>query len=483
MKPNLILFNPDQMRADSLSHLGNRAIDTKNMDALAADGVSFSNAFCQNPVCTPSRCSFVSGWYPHVRGHRSMHYMMQPDEPVIFRRLMQEGYHVWWGGKNDIVSADKNILDYCHEKPEPDFLKKNLEQDPDWMGSWRGQLGGKGFYSFHAGVMPDQHDIGFLRHDEYFIEKAIEQIKNRKKDQPFCLFLPLLFPHPPYAVEKRYADRVKVEKIETPVVLEDLSGKAKMLSKIRKNQNLQDWNPEEFIQLKRTYLGMVVKVDEMLGRLMDALKEEGIYDDTALFVFSDHGDYTGDYGLVEKNQNTFEDALTNVPMIVKPPKGFAVKHGVRKDFVELLDLPTTIAEMAGFDLDYQQFGTSMMPLVAGEAGERDFAVSEGGRLPGEEQCMEKGHQPLSLYWPRLSAQEEEDGAHGKAIMIRAVRYKYVYRAQERDEFYDLELDPKEKDNRIEDPALTDEIQILKDKLLDFLVRTGDYVPPKREKRK
>ena len=133
--------------------------------------------------------------------------------------------------------------------------------------------------------------------------KAIEQIKNRKKDQPFCLFLPLLFPHPPYAVEKRYADRVRVENIEPPVVLEDLSGKAKMLSKIRKNQNLQRLeSTEEFIQLKRTYLGMVVKVDEMLGKLMDTLKEEGIYDDTALFVFSDHGDYTGDYGLVEKNQ-------------------------------------------------------------------------------------------------------------------------------------------------------------------------------------
>ena len=102
-----------------------------------------------------------------------MHYMMQPDEPVIFRRLMKEGYHVWWGGKNDIVSADKNILDYCHEKPEPEFLKKNLEQDPDWMGSWRGKIAGtSNFYSFHAGVMPDEHEIGFLQHDEYYIEQG-----------------------------------------------------------------------------------------------------------------------------------------------------------------------------------------------------------------------------------------------------------------------------------------------------------------------
>ena len=170
-------------------------------------------------------------------------------------------------------------------------------------------------------------------------------------------------------------------------------------------------------------------------------------------------------------------------MIVKPPKNFAVKHGVRKDFVELLDLPSTIAELAGFDLGYKQFGYSMMPLIAGKPGERDFAVSEGGRLPGEEQCMEKGHHPPSLYWPRLSAQEDEDGAHGKAIMLRGERYKYVYRAEERDEFYDLERDPKEMDNRIEDPNLKPMVQLFRDRLLDFLVRTGDYVPPKREKRK
>ncbi|BES64031.1 sulfatase-like hydrolase/transferase [Gottschalkiaceae bacterium SANA] len=483
MKPNLILFNPDQMRADSLSHLGNEAIETTAMDALAEDGISFSRAFCQNPVCTPSRCSFVSGWYPHVRGHRSMHYMMQPDEPVIFRRLMKEGYHVWWGGKNDIVAADKNILDYCHEKPEPDFLKHNLEQDPDWMATWRGRPDSSAYYSFHAGVVTNEHEINFLKHDEYYIEKAIEQIKNRKPDQPFCLFLPLLFPHPPYAVEQRFLDQVDETNIKLPVVLKDLSGKAKMLKKIRDNQRLSGWETADYLAVKKTYLGMVKKVDTMLGQLVEVLREEEIYDDTALFVFSDHGDYMGDYGILEKNQNTFEDALTHVPMIVKPPKGVDCRVGIRSDFVELLDLPATIADMVGFDLGYQQFGHSMLPMIAGEKGERDFVVAEGGRLYGEEQCMEKGHQPSSLYWPRLHAQEEEDGAHGKAIMIRGERYKYVYRAAEPDELYDLKSDPKEMVNRIDDLTLESILHIFQDRLLTFLVNTGDYVPPKREKRK
>lgn len=71
-RPNIIIFNPDQMRADALHHMGNPASITPNFDSLLADGVSFENAYCQNPVCSPSRCSFMSGWYPHVRGHRTM---------------------------------------------------------------------------------------------------------------------------------------------------------------------------------------------------------------------------------------------------------------------------------------------------------------------------------------------------------------------------------------------------------------------------
>ncbi|MFW6278903.1 MAG: sulfatase-like hydrolase/transferase, partial [Bacillota bacterium] len=107
-KPNIIIFNPDQFRSDALGHLGNEASHTPNLDKLVEnDAVSFNNAFCQNPVCTPSRCSFMSGWYPHVRGHRTMYHMMKDDEPVLLRRLKEAGYYVWWGGKNDLIPGQK----------------------------------------------------------------------------------------------------------------------------------------------------------------------------------------------------------------------------------------------------------------------------------------------------------------------------------------------------------------------------------------
>jgi len=83
-QPNIIIFNPDQWRGDVVGHSGNDAAVTPNIDAMAGiDAVSFSNAYCQLPVCTPSRCSFMTGWYPHVNGHRTMFHMLQPHEPML----------------------------------------------------------------------------------------------------------------------------------------------------------------------------------------------------------------------------------------------------------------------------------------------------------------------------------------------------------------------------------------------------------------
>ena len=95
--PHIIIFNPDQWRGEALGHAGNLAVKTPNIDnVVKKDGVSFVRAYCQNTVCTPSRCSFMSGWYPHVRGHRTMFSMMQKDEPVLLKTLKDNGYFVWW---------------------------------------------------------------------------------------------------------------------------------------------------------------------------------------------------------------------------------------------------------------------------------------------------------------------------------------------------------------------------------------------------
>ena len=114
-RPHIILFNPDQMRADALAHLGeNRAAQTPFLDELAAgEAASYRHAYCQNPVCVPSRCSFLSGLYPHTTGHRTMHYVQNDWEPNILRIMKNAGYEVIWLGRNDVVDGRKPKTDYC----------------------------------------------------------------------------------------------------------------------------------------------------------------------------------------------------------------------------------------------------------------------------------------------------------------------------------------------------------------------------------
>ena len=89
-KENIFLFVADQMRSDSLHHLGNEASITPNLDQLLEDGISYENAYCQNPVCVPSRCSFLTGLYPHTTGHRTMHYLQKEYEPNILKEMKND---------------------------------------------------------------------------------------------------------------------------------------------------------------------------------------------------------------------------------------------------------------------------------------------------------------------------------------------------------------------------------------------------------
>lgn len=107
---------------------------------------------------------------------------------------------------------------------------------------------------------------------------------------------------------------------------------------------------------------MCAHLDQQFGLVLDALREAGIYDDTAVFFFSDHSEYAGDHGLVEKAQNAFEDCLTLVPLLVKPPAGVAVEPGIRDALVELIDVPATIEALTGIIPRHDHFGRSLLPL-------------------------------------------------------------------------------------------------------------------------
>jgi arylsulfatase A-like enzyme len=230
---------------------------------------------------------------------------------------------------------------------------------------------------------------------------------------------------------------------------------------------------------------MCARLDHQFGMIVEALKDKSFYDETAIFMFSDHGDFTGDYGLVEKTQNTFEDCLTKVPFIVKPPKEIPVRPHVSDALIELVDLPATVFALTGIEPGYSHFGKSLLRLLGGATDQhRDAVFCEGGRLYGEDHASESinlyrwNDDPVEgQYWPRLRLQaSDEQPWHTKATMCRTESFKYVRRLYEQDELYDLEQDPHELDNRIADPALAQVLFGLKERLLTWYMETCDVVP-------
>ena len=501
--PHIVIFNPDQWRSDVMGHLGNPAALTPTLDRMVReDSVSFSRAFCQNTVCTPSRCSFMTGWYPHVRGHRTMFHMLHPErgEPNLLSLLRGAGYHVWWGGKNDLVPAQDGYGPYCALKfapSEADFARWNLTPRRMWSdgSDWRGAAESDAFYSFYAGMLDKGDDRVFCDGDWANVLGAIDLIGSYDGEKPLCIFLPLTYPHPPYAVEEPWFSAVdrKLLPDRTPVP-EGWRGKPSILKGIWERQRMQSWSEDRWTRLRAVYYGMCSRLDHQLGLLIDALRRAGIYEETALFVFSDHGDFTGDYGLVEKTQNTFEDVLSRVPLIVKPPtspnvvRPIRVRPRVTAAMAELVDFSATVFELTGIEPGYTHFGRSLVPVLTGESDvHRDAVFCEGGRLSGERQAMElestEQLERSGMYWPRISLQcSDEAPWHTKAAMCRTAEHKYVRRLYESDELYDLRSDPRELVNQIDNPAYATVLATLRDRLLRWYMESADEVPLRTDRR-
>lgn len=493
-RPNIVWFVADQMRLDAMHHMGNPAASTPNLDALADEGVSFRNAYCQNPVCVPSRCSFLTGLYPHTLGHRTMHFMMRPEDPNILKTMKNAGYEVVWIGRNDFIPSSWKKIDYCDkffdgtdlvEKSAVEGAKLSFGHGMDVEPEIPEVMQGVPLkYSFFTGRYPE-HSLD-KTFDWNCVNAALGYLEERSKQpdtKPFFLYCTLMFPHPPYGCEEPWYSLIDRKALppRRPNV-ETLPGKADMLQEIRAKQEMQDWNEAQYNEMRAVYLGMTARFDHQLGLLVEKLKETGVYDDTNLFVFSDHGDLTGDYGIAEKCQNCFEDPLTNVPLLVKPAKGAAVKPGISEALVELADLPATVCEMTGVEMGYTQFGRPLTAAIAG-AAHREFVFSEGGRLHGETQAMEPEHGPASPYFPRISTQHREDiEAHTKACMIREGDLKYIMRLYGQDELYNLKDDPEELHNCIDDEEYASAVALLQQKLLRLYMETSDYVPPVMDKR-
>lgn len=476
-RTNIIIINPDEMRWNTMGHMGNPAASTPVLDAFAAtEAVSFAHAYCQNPVCVPSRCSFLSGLYPHVNGHRTMHYLLHEGQDTLFAELRQAGYRVWMNSRNDFIAGNIPGLMATQfdemEMPENSLMKEHHEILPEFP------------YSHFIGVTDE------IRTDLADTAAACERIRRQKDaEEPLCLFLGWANPHVPYVTDQQHYDRIDEALIPDRIRFSETSGKSEMIRRLREYADMDRFREEQFREMQRVYLAQCSYIDDLFGMVIAALKEAGIYDDSAIFFLSDHGDFAGDYDLPEKAQNSFEDVLTRVPLLIKPPKSEICDAGITRALTELVDFYATVMDYAGVEPSHDHFGRSLRPVIEDRSrANRQYVFAEGGRRPSEKQADEyhyfgpQGPEKTHDYWAKMQA-EADDDAHAKGTMIFDGRYKYVLRLNGRDEFYDLQEDPKEMINRIDHERYAARILQLKLAMLEWYQETCDTVPREYDSRR
>jgi len=395
-----------------------------------------------------------------------MHRMLRQHEPNMLRYFKEAGYHVWWGGKNDMI-AEEVISASCHDRVTGTGGRETFNTSP-----WK--LGDRLYHTFLWGEVPENY--GMSLSDDYAAEQAVEFIRHSPAE-PYFMLVNQSYPHPPYAVPEPYFSMYDRSAVPFPIPApEGIAGKPKILRMVHERMRMDEITDDELREIVAVYYGMITKTDRNLGSIVAALKERAAWGNTIVVATSDHGDFAGDYLLAEKMQNTFEDVLVNVPFAIRVP-GCDPLPAPSDALVEMIDLLPTLAEACGIELGHTHFGRSLLPLLRGETMDhRQYVFSEGGALNTEIHTHETDRPRENIYWSRPALQFTQPEVHGKAVMIRSKEWKYVRRLYDTDELYDLENDPDEVNNLIDDPSLAPVRDQLVAAMAEWFIETGDQVP-------
>lgn len=239
---------------------------------------------------------------------------------------------------------------------------------------------------------------------------------------------------------------------------------------------------DHWAEVAATYHGMVSRVDDQLRRVLEAVDGAGAGERTVTAFFTDHGEYLGDFGLVEKWPAGVDDCLVRNPLILSGP---GVATGATSTaLVEMVDLLPTLCDLAGATVDHTHFGRSLVDLLAAPGtapgggpadspGHCDAAFSEGGFLLADEHLLEP---PVGHYAAKAELQHDDPSLVGRVTAVRTAEWTYVRRLYEADELYSRANDPHETVNLIDDPAHAAVVAELSGRLLDWLQETSDVEP-------
>lgn len=474
---NYVFFFPDELRAKSLSCYGNPYIKTPNFDRLAEEGTLFEQNYTTHPVCVASRCSLFTGWFPHVSGFRTLRYYLQPHHPNFMQTMKDAGFETFLFGKNHVFSKEvfKKCVDHFVFEDFADSIKSKSK------GKKLHTSVGISVKDYTMLLDPLPDDMLEELDDTLSVQAAIDVIRNRKKsDPPFFIYIPTLMPHPPYKMVKRYYNAIADDSLPPvlPSVSENVPGYRRL---IREYRQLGETDEHIFRKIHAVYLGMCLYSDMLLGRILDALEETGLWQDTTVVCSSDHGDWAGDYGLVEKWPNAFDDDITRVPLIIRTPGG-AKGHRV-KELTQTFDIFPTILDLEQIEIEHTQFGVSLKKQLFGDPGDETRTVyCEGGYDTHEPHCFE-GTKDFAhfmvkdnVYYPKMIQQQERPESVCRGTMMRNARYKLNIRTNGENELYDMLSDPDELNNLYYAPDMQTIVNEMQNEMLQWYIHTSDVVP-------
>lgn len=471
--PNIIIIMTDQQRADLLAREGYPLDIMPFVDSMAKQGAWFNRAYTTCPASVPARTSFLTGRFPkatHVRSNQN-----ESDafyESDLFRVAKEKGYQTAMIGKNHTYLR-KDRVDYWS------------------LYMHGGQIGGTktkeaaAFDQFlnntmlYASVTPApggvENQLPFR-----MVTDATEWVKRINND-PFLMWLSFSEPHNPYQVCEPYFSMFydKLPKLATSP--KDQKTKGKSYEQLAEMMRLGHVDYEDNLdRLRSNYLGMLRLIDDQVARLVQNLKDQGVYDNTIIVYLSDHGDYVGEYGLMKKGAGVAE-SITRIPLQWSGP-GIKANSLPQKAHVSMSDIFPTVCEILDAPIPMGVQGRSLWPMLKGENyPETEFSsmmVEQG--YGGERYTKEDDSDYLAegtiskdkYYFDELNTWTQS----GSMRMLRKGDWKLVFDRSGNGELYNLKKDPIELLNLFESKKYESIKSELLQDLLKWEISTQDPLP-------
>ncbi|MGJ9411610.1 choline-sulfatase [Aeromicrobium sp. CF4.19] len=421
-RPNIVVIQADQLAANALGAYGNSTVQSPHMDALADEGVVFDRAYCNSPLCAPSRASMMTGELPSTIGGYDNAADFAASVPTFAHQLRTAGYYTSLVGRMHFIGPDQ--LHGFEERLTTDVYPADLDMVPDWdlPEGERLQWYHEAESVFGAGVSTATVQRDF---DDDVIFRTLRFLNDRvraRDDQPFLLVSSFIHPHDPYEPPLEHWRRYDDVEIDAPRIAtmdpDDLDPHSRRLLTLC---GLDERTPtaQEVQHARRAYYACVSYVDDQVGKIVDRLEELGLRESTVIIVTADHGDMLGERGLWYK-MSPFEQS-SRVPLIINAPGRFTPRRV--DNTVSLVDLAPTLVELADGEAR-PGAGSSLVTLADG----------------GDEGPNEAIIEYLA------------EGVVAPQITLVRGPHKLIVCPTDPDLLFDVVADPDELVNLVDDPA-------------------------------